>query len=301
MNHRPVTAAEGPIRPLWVGLIVVAGLAALMFFGRQSVRLGDEMEERQKQALATAQAALQKAAGSAGTSSSTAIELGAAAARSAALEQQAHDLRANRQAWRIAFFGTTLLLFAFLGAVAVGAQRAKGRAFDRLAQLAHEDPLTGLPNRRELDEVVPVEFARAQRNGHPLTYVMMDLDFFKKYNDRRGHDAGDALLRGASQAWARQLRPTDLIARYGGEEFSLLLPACDSDQAAALVDRLRGFVPDHQTFSAGVATWDGEESSAELMRRADQALLQAKKAGRNRSMIAGREPQVTLPLQVAAM
>ena len=94
------------------------------------------------------------------------------------------------------------------------------------------------------------------------------------------------------------MRPTDLIARYGGEEFALLLPACDADQAAALVDRLRGFVPDHQTFSAGVATWDGDESAAELMRRADQALLQAKKAGRNSSMIAGREPQVTLPLQV---
>jgi len=299
MNRHPITGAAAPIRPLWVGIILVAGLAALMFFGRQSVVLGDLMEERQKLALATAQAALQKAAGSA-ASMSMATELGAAAARSTALEQQAHDLRASRQRWRVAFFTTTLLLFGFLGAVAVGAQRAKGRAFDRLTQLAHEDPLTGLPNRRELDEVLPVEFARAQRAGHPLTYVMMDLDFFKKYNDRRGHDAGDALLRGASQAWSRQLRPTDLIARYGGEEFSLLLPACDADQAAALVDRLRSFVPDHQTFSAGVATWDGGESAAELMRRADQALLQAKKAGRNRSMIAGREPQVTLPLHVVA-
>jgi len=128
---------------------------------------------------------------------------------------------------------------------------------------------------------------------------MLDLDLFKRYNDRRGHAAGDALLRGAAQAWSRQLRPTDLIARYGGEEFSLLLPACDSDQAALLVDRMRGLVPDHQTFSAGIATWDQEESAAEIMQRADQALLQAKKAGRNRSMIAGREPQVTLPLMHA--
>lgn len=300
MNHRPVSTAAGPVRPLWVALIVVAGLVALMYFGRQSVVLGDWMEERQKQALDTAQAALQKAAGSGGASASMAADVGAAAARSAALAQQANELRASRTRWRAAFFTTTLVLFAFLGAVAVWAQRAKGRAFDRLAQLAHEDPLTGLPNRRELDEMLPVEFARAQRNGNPLTYVMMDLDFFKKYNDRRGHDAGDALLRGASQGWARQLRPTDLIARYGGEEFSLLLPACDADQAAALVDRLRGYVPDHQTFSAGIATWDGEESADALMHRADQALLQAKKAGRNRSMIAGREPQVTLPLQMVA-
>lgn len=298
-HHNPIPTAAGPIRPLWVALITVAGLAALLFFGRQSVVLGDAMEERQRQALVTAQKALQIAVGSA-SQSSVALELGGAAARSAALEQQAQELSTTRLRWRVAFFATTVALFAFLGGIAVRAQRAKGRAFERLAQLAHEDPLTGLPNRRELDEVLPVEFARAQRSGHPLTYVMMDLDFFKKYNDRRGHDAGDALLRGASRAWSQQLRPTDLIARYGGEEFSLLLPSCDADQASALVDRLRSYVPDHQTFSAGIATWDSGETAEALMHRADQALLQAKKAGRNRSMIAGREPQVTLPLQVVA-
>lgn len=299
MQHPPMPTPAGPIRPLWVALITIAGLAALLFFGRQSIVLGDQMEERQRQALATAQAALQIAAGGA-SQPLPAMEAAAAAARSAALEQQANELRTTRQHWRVAFFAATVALFVFLGVIAIRAQRAKGRAFERLAQLAHEDPLTGLPNRRELDEVLPVEFARAQRSGHPLTYVMMDLDFFKKYNDRRGHDAGDALLRGASQAWARQLRPTDLIARYGGEEFSLLLPSCDADQASALVDRLRSYVPDHQTFSAGIATWDSDETTQALMHRADQALLQAKKAGRNRSMIAGREPQVTLPLQVVA-
>ncbi len=295
----PRPAETGPIRPLWVALISVAGLVALLFFGRQSIVLGDEMADRQRQALVTAQTALQIAAGSM-SQSAVSAELAAAAARSAALEEQAQQLGTVRLRWRVAFFATTVGLFAFLGAIAIRAQRAKGRAFERLAQLAHEDPLTGLPNRRELDEVLPVEFARAQRSGLPLTYVMMDLDFFKKYNDRRGHDAGDALLRGAARAWSQQLRPTDLIARYGGEEFALLLPACDADQAAALVERLRGYVPDHQTFSAGIATWDGGESAEELMHRADQALLQAKKAGRNRSMIAGREPQVTLPLQVMA-
>lgn len=297
-NHAPI--AIGPVRPLWLGLIAILGLAAVLFFGWQAVVLSDRMEEHDRQALATAQTALQIAAGSA-TSAALAAELGAAAARSAVHQQQALELGASRQRWRIAFFTTTVLLFLLLGTAAMRAQRARGRAFERLAQLANEDPLTGLPNRRELDEMLPVEFARAHRSGYPLTYVMIDLDFFKKYNDRRGHDAGDALLRGASQAWARQLRPTDLIARYGGEEFSLLLPTCDADQAAALVDRLRSFVPDHQTFSAGIATWDSTESAEELMHRADQALLQAKKAGRNRSMIAGREPQVTLPLQVAAI
>ena len=184
MNHRPAAAAS-PIRPLWVALVIVAGLAAAAFFGRQAVLLGNQAEARQQQAIATAQAALQKAAAAGGAQASIASDLGAAAARSAALERQAADVLAHRQGWRIAFTTTALLLFAFLGAVAIAAHRARGRAFDRLAQLAHEDPLTGLPNRRELDEVVPVEFARAQRNGLPLTYVMMDLDFFKRYNDRR--------------------------------------------------------------------------------------------------------------------
>jgi diguanylate cyclase (GGDEF)-like protein len=146
---------------------------------------------------------------------------------------------------------------------------------------------------------VPVEFARGKRSGHALTLVMLDLDHFKRYNDRRGHAAGDALLRGAAQAWQKQMRPTDLLARYGGEEFTLVLPSCDSDQAAQLVDRLRPLVPDRQTFSAGIATWDGDETAGELLQRADRALRMAKKGGRNRTMIAGREAQATLPLGAA--
>ncbi|MGH6622553.1 MAG: GGDEF domain-containing protein [Burkholderiaceae bacterium] len=219
--------------------------------------------------------------------------------RTTMLEREADEYAARKRITRIAFIVITLLAITVLITMSVRTMRSNSKVLDRLAQLAQEDPLTGIPNRRGLDEMFPVEFARARRNGLPLTFVMLDLDLFKRYNDRRGHAAGDALLRGAAQAWSRQLRPTDLIARYGGEEFSLLLPACDSDQAALLVDRMRGLVPDHQTFSAGIATWDQEESAPEVMQRADQALLQAKKAGRNRSMIAGREPQVTLPLMHA--
>jgi len=169
----------------------------------------------------------------------------------------------------------------------------------RVKQIAREDPLTGAINRRGLEDVLPVEFSRAHRSGDPLTLVMIDLDHFKRYNDRRGHPAGDAVLRGSAQAWLKQLRPTDVLVRYGGEEFTLLLPGVDADHAGQMVDRLRAHVPDRQTFSAGIATWDGVEPATELLQRADQALLQAKKAGRNRSMVAGREPQVTLPLMVA--
>jgi diguanylate cyclase (GGDEF)-like protein len=169
----------------------------------------------------------------------------------------------------------------------------------RLDQLAHEDALTGVMNRRGLDESLPVEMTRAQRLGYRLTVAMLDFDHFKRFNDKRGHGAGDALLRNAAQAWRRQLRPTDLLARYGGEEFTLVLPACDADEAAALIERLRPLMPEHQTFSAGVATWNGADPPEELLRAADIALLAAKRAGRNRTVVAGREPQMALPLRVA--
>jgi diguanylate cyclase (GGDEF)-like protein len=225
---------------------------------------------------------------------------------SAAIFTRVRDLRneadlysSRKRTARTAFAVVTISATLLLIAMTIRAMRSNSIVLDRLSQLAQEDALTGITNRRGLDEMLPVEFARARRSSQPLAFVMLDLDHFKKYNDRRGHAAGDALLRGAAQAWARQLRPTDLLARYGGEEFTLVLPACDADQAALLVDRLRVLVPDHQTFSAGIATWDADETASELMQRADQALLQAKKAGRNRTMIAGREPQTTLPLQMA--
>jgi diguanylate cyclase (GGDEF)-like protein len=197
------------------------------------------------------------------------------------------------------FFVATLALGSLAAWVAARTERTNRALLDRVQQIAREDALTGAVNRRGLDDVLPIEFARAQRSGDPLTLVMIDLDHFKRFNDRRGHPAGDALLRGAAQAWLKQLRPTDMLARYGGEEFSLVLPSTDVVQAEHLVERLRSLVPERQTFSAGIAHWDGRETAKELLQRADAALLQAKKAGRNRTMIAGQEPQVTLPLMVA--
>jgi diguanylate cyclase len=177
--------------------------------------------------------------------------------------------------------------------------RANRVLMRQLELVAREDPLTGVTNRRGLDAGLPLEMSRALRNGEPLAVVMIDLDHFKRFNDRRGHGAGDALLRQAAQAWAELLRPTDMLARYGGEEFTLVLPGCPHEQAVQLVERLRPGVPERQTFSAGVALWDGVETATDLLQRADQALLQAKKSGRNRTVIAGREPQATLPLKVA--
>jgi diguanylate cyclase (GGDEF)-like protein len=220
-------------------------------------------------------------------------------ARATAIAQQAEVLKSTARVGLIAFSAVTLMLALLLMVLTLRTLRANKRLLDRMSRLAQQDGLTGIANRRTLDEVVPVEFARGKRSGHALTLVMLDLDHFKRYNDRRGHAAGDALLRGAAQAWQKQMRPTDLLARYGGEEFTLVLPSCDSDQAAQLVDRLRPLVPDRQTFSAGIATWDGDETAGELLQRADRALRMAKKGGRNRTMIAGREAQATLPLGAA--
>jgi diguanylate cyclase (GGDEF)-like protein len=221
-------------------------------------------------------------------------------ARAVAVARQAEDLNDTARTGLIAFSGLTLLLAGVLIGLTVRTLRANTRLLDRLSHLAQEDALTGIANRRTLDEALTPEFARALRSGQPLTVVMMDLDHFKRYNDRRGHAGGDVLWRGPAQGWLKQMRPTDLLARYGGEEFTLVLPACNADQAAQLVERLRPLVPDRQTFSAGIATWEGHESDTELIQRADRALLAAKKGGRNRTMIAGRELQATLPLEIAA-
>lgn len=160
------------------------------------------------------------------------------------------------------------------------------RQAERLRALAAQDGLTGLANRRAWDGLLPEGLKRARRDGQPTTIAMIDIDHFKRYNDTNGHQAGDRLLKAAAAAWALQLREVDQLARYGGEEFVALLPGCSADEAAHALRRLRDVTPDGQTFSAGIAQWDGEEPSEHLVARADAALYQAKHAGRDRCVIA---------------
>ena len=160
------------------------------------------------------------------------------------------------------------------------------RLLDQVELLAGTDGLTGLANRRTLDAALSVELERARRSGRPISFVMLDVDHFKAYNDEHGHQAGDDLLRSLGLAWRSAMRPFDTIARYGGEEFACILPLCERDAARAAADRLRDSVPLGQTVSAGVATWTGAELADALVARADAALYRAKGAGRNRTIAA---------------
>ncbi|OLB66087.1 MAG: hypothetical protein AUI10_03865 [Actinobacteria bacterium 13_2_20CM_2_72_6] len=160
----------------------------------------------------------------------------------------------------------------------------------QLRNLARIDELTGLPNRRAWFAELPLALERSRRDVRPLSVAILDLDHFKKFNDTYGHPAGDKLLRGAADGWVPKLRAVDLLGRYGGEEFIVLLPASSGPEAATVIDRLRDATPSGQTFSCGVATWDGQESGEEMIARADRALYEAKAGGRNRTVVQGDEP-----------
>lgn len=179
--------------------------------------------------------------------------------------------------------------------------RSKGLArykqsTDMLGKLARIDGLTEIPNRREFDRVLEIEWLRAIRSEEPLSLLMLDVDNFKPYNDGYGHDAGDECLRQvALTIQATMRRSADFAARYGGEEFVCVLPDTDQAGAMALADSIRknieGLNIPHEyangdrivTLSSGVATFvaSAQKSPVELVKAADGALYRAKQAGRN--------------------
>lgn len=156
-------------------------------------------------------------------------------------------------------------------------------------KLARSDALTGLPNRRALDEQLPRELARARRGDSPLCLAIVDLDHFKAFNDAHGHLAGDVALRESAIAWESALRGADTIVRFGGEEFVVLLPDCELEEGHEIVERLREATPGEQTCSAGLALWDFDESAEDLVARADAALYAAKDDGRDRLVQAAQQ------------
>lgn len=176
---------------------------------------------------------------------------------------------------------------------------------DMLEQMSHLDGLTHIANRRLLDERLLEEAKRHARNGQILGLVMIDIDFFKAYNDHYGHGKGDECLIAVAQALKAVVhRPSDLLARYGGEEFAVVLPDTNEEGVLQLADRMRravsdlkvahaySSVADHVTISVGVIASRVEDSQTvqALLKHADLALYRAKKAGRNRVKLSRWQP-----------
>lgn len=169
-------------------------------------------------------------------------------------------------------------------------------ALERTQAQARTDPLTGFLNRRGMDEVVAREVARARRIPAPLAVAMIDIDHFKSVNDEHGHDVGDRALVHLAALARSVMRETDVLCRYGGEEFVAVLPGADGQGAHFVIDRMRvmlektplaeGALKVQLRFSAGVAQLGNADTCESLIKRADQALYEAKRGGRNRVVVA---------------
>jgi len=184
----------------------------------------------------------------------------------------------------------------------VGLSIANIRLREALRTQSVRDALTGLYNRRYLEEVLEREIRRAGRASQSLGILMLDLDHFKRFNDTYGHDAGDAVLREAAAFLLKNVRAEDFVCRFGGEEFVVILPTADAEGARTRAERLRSKMREltimHQgkslgmvTFSVGVAAFpEHGMSPKELMAAADAALYEAKRSGRDRVAVASSQP-----------
>lgn len=170
------------------------------------------------------------------------------------------------------------------------------RLNDELHEQATHDYLTGTLNRRAFSALLDNELERVKRYGGELTLAVLDIDYFKRINDTRGHAVGDIALQFLSEHIRRQLRRTDVLARLGGEEFAVLMPNTPPDEAVVVIDRMRQSLaglelpgetpPLLMTFSAGVAGWRPGMTDRALLNAADHALYDAKASGRNRVLLA---------------
>lgn len=187
--------------------------------------------------------------------------------------------------WRGITAGAFVLFLLILARIWNLVRRVQDQA-SQLEAMAHTDPLTGAANRRTWDLALPQVMAAAARSGMAVAVAILDLDHFKQFNDRFGHQAGDRLLIEAAAQWQSLLRADDVFARYGGEEFCVLMRGCTADEAVVTLRRLKAATPQRQTFSAGLAIWDRAETPEHLVGRADEALYEAKRSGRDRVVAA---------------
>ena len=167
---------------------------------------------------------------------------------------------------------------------------------EQIKTLASTDALTGVANRRTFQETLEHEVSRAKRTGDPLTLVMLDVDHFKALNDEHGHVIGDVMLQKVAATLSDESRDFDTIARYGGEEFTMILPGCSAREGLPAAERFRKAIgrivdPTKTTASAGVATFPTHCDSVDgLLRAADEALYESKRAGRDRVTRSRRRP-----------
>lgn len=181
----------------------------------------------------------------------------------------------------------------------VGMQRDIHAAHRRFKQIATLDGLTCIPNRRYFDDTLTTEWKRCQRAGAPLSLLLIDIDYFKQFNDAYGHQAGDQCLKAVAAALNESLfRVEDSVARYGGEEFAAILPGTDAAGALAVAERMRASaselriphkhgVDSFVSCSIGIASVDpaAEQTAEQLLQAADHSLYEAKHAGRNRIVL----------------
>jgi diguanylate cyclase (GGDEF)-like protein len=174
----------------------------------------------------------------------------------------------------------------------------KHQQFQRLEEQSTRDALTGLFNRRHVITILPRECGYSKQYSYPLSFILIDIDHFKDFNDSYGHDAGDYVLQLVSQLLQTSVRKTDLVCRYGGEEVLILLPKCPLDQAKSIAEGLRKKVSDLEpyyqgqflrplTISLGVASFPlHAQDGQSVIKAADTALYVAKSKGRNQVVIA---------------
>jgi diguanylate cyclase (GGDEF)-like protein/PAS domain S-box-containing protein len=172
----------------------------------------------------------------------------------------------------------------------IGIAVENARLYEEAKSLSLHDSLTGFGNRRYMEVMFEKIFAESKRYGRHLSAIMLDIDYFKKYNDTFGHIAGDSLLARLAAIISREIRETDLAIRYGGEEFLILLPETEIERALEVTERIRRSVEagGEITVSLGISTYDNRmEKKEDLICAADEALYRAKREGRNRIIFLG--------------
>jgi len=208
------------------------------------------------------------------------------------------DIEIMHFVFAAAVLPTLSLLAGQLSQMRIDLQQQKHdlrEALSRLKQIASHDELTGLPNRRHVQEWIGHELARSSRAGKPLCLAILDLDHFKRINDTLGHATGDEVLRTFARQATLMLRDADVLARWGGEEFLLVMPDTSLSEALVALERLRRHMAEPAnwgacahaavTFSAGLTQRDALQTLLQTVQRADAALYEAKRSGRDRIVV----------------